>query len=523
MPNISLDELLKLLENNPASGNPNDKSDYSFQSDYGPLETLDPHSPKKPFDAEALAGPNKGLNPTPAAPTAKGTGKLSNMGYQDIANSERHSNDTKSIAKLLADYDKASNQSKLNDDANGFTEAGMEFGHAFGGDAVDQNYMKRAHERSQKPLNDFYAKQKLEDDASAEGRKEGSYKMTQMQDAQKLDEGNQTIKKNQIGINHTEDLLDSKSEPSVLARQLAQKEGYKVEDTFSAQDILDNLPLIKEDQDQIKAIADRNAANSRNKYTADSAFGASRERNATGIAKTILGSDSRESVAGMRGQELQMKQAERGIHGYKFADMDKNFIPSITSANHARDLAGTYGGMSQIIDSLINQLEKNPRNFYSSDTWNKVKSSHMSIAQALTKLEGNGVMNVNDLQNDIAEMGDPNSLTQWLNQGGLTRLKQLRQNSDTKFREKMLYDGYVPGSMSMSDVPAYAGAGSAGGGGNTLQPTQQALDSALNATHTGIQAPTKPRTATNNGPQHPVAEPIRRTSLEEMKNRLRGL
>jgi hypothetical protein len=187
--------------------------------------------------------------------------------------------------------------------------------------------------------------------------------------------------------------------------------------------------------------------------------------------------NTKEYLGGLSAEQQALKKQERMIPGLKWSNMEDGFVPSLQSSNSAREIEGSWQTTDQLMNKAIGLLSEDPRNVGWTDKWNELKSLWASIAQAKNKLNANGVMNFNDWDNIIQEIGDPNTANQWINKGAIKRLETAKNSGEIQRLAKLSGYGYEPGSMKMSDTGrGQGGSGSGGKSGPLATPSPEALN-----------------------------------------------
>lgn len=462
------------------------KPKYQDDSGMGDLETFDPTYNRVKPDWESKRNAEEVDVPEPATPDytlpkdfkSKG---LNHRDLQSLSNDKAKDNKKAEIEKLLKDYDKASHDSKMSSIAAGLSEAGMEFGHAFGGNPVDKQFIQGIRDRADTGRRDVLKKNDLSLEKNKDFRDQSAADQRLDMNAQSMDNTGLDMEKKQDALNNEDDMINKSSEESVMARQIARDMGIDVPESADARSITNVLPFVKEKMQEKKATRHETESTKRTGIQQWGANKRASEANATGVAKTLIQAGQRESVQGLRQDEANRKIAERIIKGRRFHNMKAGEIPSADDAKQVKDMKAAWEGLQPIQDAAIQMLETNPRNFIGSDAWNKLKSSWVDMANLRNHINKNGVMNFNDWESLMQNMGDPNSLNQWLTKGGLVRLKEAKKNGEIR---RIAFDnghGYEDGDMSISEAPGIYSGGSVSRSGNTLQPTQQGLGTMLDA------------------------------------------
>lgn len=489
------------------------KPNYDETSDMGALETFDPAYSRTKPDWESGVAPSQSEQSIAedgvemVTPTGEKNAKRKPLSAQDnnaLRNDESKDKKKKEIEKLLSDYDKATAKRKSSNIAAGLSEAGMEFGQAFGGKPVDKEFINGVRSRGESDKNDFLAKNKLDVDRRGEFRDQGNYDQKQMMNAQSMDNTNLDMEKKTDSLENEDSMLNNQSEESNMARQIAADMGIEVPKTASARDITNVLPFVKERMSEKKATQHELASTKRVGIQQFHADKRAKEGNATGVAKSLIAAGQKESVHGLRQDEANRKIAERMIKGKRFHNMAAGEIPSANDAKEVKDMQSAWVPLKQIQSEVISMLERNPRNFIGSDAWSKMQSSWVDQANLRNHVNKNGVMNFNDWETLKQNMGDPTSLKQWILGDGLERMKTSLRNGEIRRVEFDAAHGYEDGDMSLGQSPHSYSGGQMSKSGNTLQPTQEALGTMLDAANL---PQVKMKTATENGPKAPVQEP----------------
>lgn len=393
-------------------------------------------------------------------------------------NEARRASSRADIEKLLKDFDEADHAQKRGNIVAGLSEAGMEFGHAFGGEPVDKEWSKGIRERAGESKKNVLTKEKLKQDVSEESRKEGDYVQKQGMNNQKMDETGLDIDKKEMANQNEKSLMDAKSPESSAVRGILGKYGIQVPESADARSILSVYPFVKEDFDAqvadkrikaetMKADKDRSAANWRN--TQD---------NQTSIINTGMRQNTKESIAGMRPDQQLVIRSQRHIPGFKSVDGELGFVPTSKDKEKGSELAGSWHALEPLMRETLDILKQDPRTIPGSDKWNTLQSKFAAMYQGQNKVNANGVMNFGDWDNLIMQMGNPNTINQWANQGARKRLETALADGERGFLAKMHDYNYEPGDEPGLPKNMTMGGGGMSGGGsrNNVSPSPEALN-----------------------------------------------